>query len=169
MNHNKVFGLLSICLVLQSCAFGKAVSYFPDMDSLSCDEVTFFSPQSSLVSSTSVPYYIVPFGYIRQDRTSDNLKIRLYFKIESSLEDFQEDSIYIKNLATVESLYPLSIILASNGSYENSHFLTYEAEFAVLAGAWDAFELQFTREVYGCSIPTILFTKTEFGFNEAML
>jgi hypothetical protein len=169
MRIREISKLLLMCILLQACAVRSGISYVPDTDSITCDDVTWFNPQGSAISGWSVPYYIVPLWYEKWDNSSENLKIKLYFKIETEVEQISSESFYIKDLATNEALSPLNVKLTSNIPYEQSHFLMYEAEFPISSGAWTKFELHFNREVYGCDIPPITYTKIEDGFNGAIL
>jgi hypothetical protein len=157
-------------LLLLGCATGKGISHIPDRGAQKCDDVTWYNPQSSALSGWSVPYYIIPLWYEQWDHSDENLRVKLYFKVEMNNRDsFTTHDVYLKAAETENEIQPSSVIITSDGSYENSRFLMYQLEFPLASGSLNEFDLVFIREIHGCKIESINYKKSEYDFNSKVL
>jgi hypothetical protein len=104
----------------------------------------------------------VPFWYHSWDDSEENLKIKLYFKVEVINRDYlSKDDLYLQRPESERPIYPVSANLINNNGHKTSIFLMYESGFAVKAGELEEFEIIFKRDVHGCHIAPIKYKKSK--------
>jgi hypothetical protein len=122
------------------------------------------------VSGWSVPYYIIPLWYEQWDRSDEELRVAIYFKVELNNRDLlSENDVFLKMAENENLISPNSVKISSDGSFENSRFLIYEMEFPLAAGSIEEFQLILTRPIFGCTISPINYKKSEYNFNGQIL